>query len=159
MTLALLCVLWQPASCLMPPAPPPEKTPNLPPVLEPSKIEPPTNLLQHELGSVLQFSIENAVSDPEGDELDIIWYYVASQDGIPRLYSTRSKTTSIDPCQYILLKQSPWFLMVVIVSDAALVWQGDTNLSQPVFVEEGFVPAQWTWVVRLTGTCSEGGQG
>lgn len=144
-------VLWNAAGCALPP-PEFEEGDNLPPWIDWSKTEPASDDVMVEfLGSGwLTFRIGEAVFDPEGDPLDIIWYWeMADQESPVRLSGYLEML--LYPCDSALLKQSVegYFTVNVVVSDGILTWNPGEYGDLHVDVEEGHDISKRLWVVRM----------
>ncbi len=124
------------------------------PIIDWAKTEPTGAELTFQPGvdSSLSFSIANAVVDPDGDEIDTVWY-LSHNWGPARLIGTGVLNTTVAPCEFSDLAQAEYFQVSVSVSDGVLKW--DSNLEPPV--DTGGKPLlQRTWIVHQVGSCNDG---
>ena len=124
------------------------------PIIDWAKTEPAATELVFHPGSdtSLSFNIANAVVDPDGDEIDTIWY-MTHDGGTARFIGTGELAASIAPCDFSYLSLADYFQVSVAVSDGVLKW--NSELEPPV--DAGGKPLlQRTWLVHLVGSCNGG---
>lgn len=151
----LVLAVWQLAGCVVPP-PEVREEDNLPPWIDWNltvpNIDEPT--FDRTTEDRLEFRLDDSVQDPEGDYVDVLWFWVGP-DGLPtpvygsdtmdlRVCDNR-KLANATPGQYVAVK--------VVVSDAEIEWTGDLDSALPVEVPEGFEVARRIWYVKLLGEC------
>ena len=157
----LLVALWNPAGCVVPP-PEIHEHPNEPPSLDWSQTVPPTDEFpfQRREQQLMQFNIEGAVDDPEGDPLDAIWYWV-DPEGSPHFLFGNLTMTFDNPCDLKSFANPPagsYITVEVVVSDHELDWAPTVDETQPVRTgtdEKGtpYPMIKRVWVVELVDTC------
>ena len=103
------------------------------------------------MGTLLTFSIADAVSDPEDDPLHFVWYMKIpdSEQGPVPVVGAESMTLS--PCEIFSLQNAQRVDVTVVVSDAPLEFDKDLG---PFPVASGGEPyAVRAWAVELLGQC------
>ncbi len=145
-------VLLSATACLVPP-PEELESENLPPYLEWTATVPLQDqfVFSRNAEGRIEFRIDGAVADPEGDRLDIVWYWVADT-GLPTVWYGDSVMT-LTPCDLRVLANAQRMSVKVLVSDGELVWTGQADTPLPVTVEEGHTVAKRVWEVTLVGEC------
>ncbi len=151
----LLGLLIAATACVIPP-PEIREQDNLPPridwsLTQPSLDEPVFNRTTEDR---IEFRIDEAVTDPEGDPLYVLWYWEAP-DGVPTaVFGTGTmelrpcdsrKLANASPGQYVAVK--------VLVSDGRLTWTGDPDDDLPATFPDGFEVARRVWYMKLLGEC------
>jgi len=99
----------------------------------------------------MEFRIDGAVFDPEGDGVEIVWYWIAD-NGLPTAWYG-DEVMSLTPCDLRALANASRVSVKVLVSDGNLKWTGRADRPLPVDVEEGFQVAKRVWEVTLVGEC------
>lgn len=147
--LAALCL---PAACVVPP-PEELEAENLPPYLDWTATVPLQDqfIFSRNAEGRIEFRIDGAVDDPEGDRLDIVWYWVADT-GLPTVWYGDLAMT-LTPCDLRVLANAQRMSVKVLVSDGTLTWTGQADTPLPVEVEEGHSVAKRVWEVTLVGEC------
>lgn len=128
-------VLWQPAGCVIPPPEPGDDGVNLPPVLYWDLAVPSDYQLEKFTGETqqLDFSVEGAVLDPEGDDLGYLWLtWTSNNDKAVHFGKTNM---SLLPCDSAALKGADWVMVMVAVSDRPLDWDPSSPDAIPVKAE------------------------
>jgi len=150
--LLLPVVLWQVLGCLIPPDVV-EDPDNKPPELE-WKLSTPEGFeytfhrnLVDSLN--LEFSIANAVKDPEGDPLYYVWYWEVPDDILKPEVGTDSMT--LFPCDSISLRNATRVNVAVWVSDEPIEFDNDAELFPISYGTRP--PAARFWTVELLGEC------
>ena len=144
-------------SCMVPP-PEVQEEENLPPWVDWTVTFPASDDLIFErfVDSRQEFRIEDAVFDPEGDSIDIVWYWESDNDPPTPIFG--DQTMEMSPCDIRSLANSAKgsaFSVKVLVSDGALTWTGDPDAPLPVRVEEGHQVSKRIWLVTLLGECPQ----
>ncbi len=148
-------VLWLCAGCVIPP-PEYREQDNLPPRIDwnrtiPAHDEP---IFDRTSDEVMEFSIADAVEDPEGDQYHELWYWVGP-DGIP-VAEYGSGVMQLRPCDHRKLANlSPgqYVVVKVLVSSSPLRWTGDPETLLPVVIPEDQEVARRVWYLKLVGEC------
>jgi len=157
----LFVALWNLAGCVVPP-PEIHEHPNEPPTLDWSLTVPAEDqfTFQRREQQSMQFNIEGAVDDPEGDRLFTIWYWVDPEGAPHFLFGTLSMTFD-NPCDLKSFFSPPagaYVTVEVVVSDHEVTWAPTIDETQPVQTgmdEEGnpYPMIKRIWVVELVDTC------
>jgi hypothetical protein len=153
LALLLPFVLWQVPGCLIPPDVVDDPD-NHPPELD-WKLSTPEGfeyLLYRDLEDPRQeFSVANAVKDPEGDKLYYVWYYEVpgSERGPNPVYGNES--ISLEPCEIVRLRNAARVNVAVWVSDEPLEFDKDAELLPISYGSRP--PAARYWTVELLGEC------
>lgn len=148
----LLAALFLPPACVVPP-PEDMDAENLPPYLDWTATVPLQDqfIFSRNAEGRIEFRIDGALDDPEGDRLDIVWYWVAD-GGLPTVcYGDVSMT--LTPCDLRILANAQRVSVKVLVSDGQMTWTGQADTPLPVVVEEGHSVAKRVWEVTLVGEC------
>jgi len=107
----------------------------------------------------IEFRVDQAVYDPEGDRIEYLWYWRYEFEDllVPMVGSSthmmENRCTSDNA-----FKESGWIIVEVVVSDGELRWVGGTEPENPVATspdDEGNPRpvVKRTWTVFLTGDC------
>jgi len=148
--LLLPVVLWQVLGCLIPPDVV-EDPDNQPPELNWKQSTPEgfDYAFDRSTGQNVEFSIANAVKDPEADPLYFVWYReVPGQDPIPEVGNL---TMTLRPCENFSLRNASRVSVAVWVSDEFLEFDKDAELFP---IDYGTrLPAARFWTVELLGEC------
>lgn len=135
--------------------PPPEEveSENLPPFLDWAETVPLQDqfVFSRNAEGRIEFRIDGAVDDPEGDRLSIVWYWVADS-GLPTVWYG-DMTMTLSPCDLRTLADAERMSVKVLVSDGELTWTGLADTPLPVTVEEGHSIAKRVWEITLVGEC------
>jgi hypothetical protein len=153
-----MVALWQ-VGCVIPPAEM-ELAENRLPYIDwaltlPSEIE---VAISKDSLSVTTFSIEDAAIDPDGDEIEAIWYWVAEDELPHREFGELSMNLDAVCLGVQALRDSQSITVEVVISDrpGALKWVGEVgNQVDPGLDDEGkpMPLIKHVWVVELTGEC------
>ncbi len=150
LTLLLPVVLWQVPGCLIPPDVV-EDPDNRPPELDWKQSSPEgfEYAFDRSTGQSVEFSIANAVTDPEADPLFYVWYrQVPGQDPIPMVGKL---TTTLLPCENFSLRNATRVNIAVWVSDEPLEFDKDAELFPISYGSRP--PAARFWAVEFLGEC------
>jgi len=161
-------VLWQVAGCV---AAPPEEVelPNHPPWIDWSLTVPAEDNKEFDLGEYLveEFSVEQAVEDPDGDPIYIQWYWRRDDEAEPeKLLPMKGPkgfgelTFDFRPCDFSKLLDATRVKVVVAVSDTMLIWDSVTDADNPVRpgADEDGNPrpmVKRVWTLVLKGECPD----
>lgn len=162
--LLLGVALWQTAGCVVPP-PEVEDVENFPPVIDWALTTPPeyhTSVIDLALvGEQIDFSIEGAVYDPDGEDLYFQWYWETLQQGVLRSLGALDHAVlrrDIVCLESGVADSAVDVLMMVhvVVSDHPLDWTG--ALDEPVVVDvddngNPFPLIERVWLVGTKGDC------
>jgi hypothetical protein len=100
-------------------------------------------------GGELTFSVENAVSDEEGDPLFYVWYRQApGEDPVPEIGESKMV---LDPCELSSLQYATRLTVVVVVSDHPIEFDKDAD-PFPV-IGDGTTMTVRAWTVELMAEC------
>ncbi len=164
--LVSICALWQVAGCVIPPPEVESGGPNSSPWIDWSLTVPEGVYATYNLGTggvaegPMEFSIEGAVFDLEGDDLQFMWYWVAPDDTFYQL--TGNEVAVLENlCTYGSIKEVEDGVTIpvhVVVSDHKLRWQGGKEPTKPVDPgnDENGEPLPVitrVWVVGFIGNC------
>ena len=150
--LLLPVVLWQAPGCLIPPDVV-EDPDNRPPELDwrqsiPVDFE---YALDRSTGQSVEFSIANAVADPEADPLFFVWYREVPDDKKGPVPMVGKTSMSLDPCEIFSLRDVPRVNVAVWVSDEPLEFDKDAELFPVTYGSRP--PVARFWTVELLGEC------
>lgn len=151
--LLLPVVLWQVPGCLFPPDVV-DDTDNLPPELD-WTLSTPVDFeykFDRSTGLNLDFSIANAVTDPEGDQLYYVWYREVPDSGKGPIPEVGHESMFLDPCDNTTVRNSPRVNVAVWVSDEPLEFDKDAELFPIDYGTRTPVARFWT-VVFIGGEC------
>ena len=151
-TVLALLALWQAPGCLVPPDVEGEVE-NLPPELD-FKATVPSGFsitFDRQLDTQIDFSLQNAVVDPENDELFFVWYWQVPGDA-PRPFGSGGEAETLTPCEYSKLQLASTVYVAVWVSDERIRFDME-NDSLPVQYEERLPIARF-WTVDLLNACT-----
>ncbi len=150
LTLLLPVVLWQVLGCLIPPDVV-EDPNNLPPELD-WKLSTPVGFeyeFDRKYGLNLEFSIANAVTDPEADPLFFVWYWKVPGSEKGPFPEVGNASLSLDPCEKYSLRNAERVDVAVWVSDEPLEFDIDEELF-PISYENGNrPPVARFWTVKF----------
>jgi len=157
-------VLWQLAGCIVPP-PEVVEPENRPPWLDWTLTTPQEDELTWDRSteSHKEFSIEGAVFDPEGDRIEILWYWVGTNELPESEYGTETMLLE-NLCQnnnsFATAISGEFITVEVVVSDHKLKWLGNAGEEGPVDtgVDDSGNPRpliKRIWVVKLLGECNQ----
>lgn len=99
----------------------------------------------------LEFRIDGAFYDPDGDQIDIVWYWIADK-GAPTVWFG-DETMTLDPCELRTLAEAATVWVHVLVSDGVMSWTGEPGVPFPVDVDDDSFVVKRMWTVSLTGEC------
>ena len=150
--LVAAAALWHIPGCVVPP-PESKYADNLPPFIDWTATIPAEDerSFSRSPATALEFRVDGAVDDPEGDTLYYVWYYVADE-GLPTPVFGK-ETVSINPCDPLALRKAEVMIVAVVVSDAELDWTGDPTQPIPVQTQDGHEFAKRTWTILLQDEC------
>ncbi|MFH1530046.1 MAG: hypothetical protein ABIK09_04820 [Pseudomonadota bacterium] len=150
LTLLLSVALWQVPGCLIPPDVV-EDPDNQPPELDWKRSTPEgfEYTFDRSKGQSVEFSIANAVTDPEADPLFFVWYREVPDDG-PKP-EVGSLTMTLYPCDNFSLRNAKRVNVAVWVSDEPLEFDTDAELFPISYGSRP--PAARFWTVELLGEC------
>jgi hypothetical protein len=120
-------------------------------VIDWSKAEPVEYVLEYaDEKEILTFRVDQAVMDPDGDDLHYEWYW-KTDGGFMDLMSG-DDTSELAPCVPNYLSTAKYFHVTVVVSDGFLDpdKQGNTIT---VTAEEGHQMVQRVWLYMMKATC------
>lgn len=135
-TAALLAtVLWQPAGCVIPPPENVVITENLAPSIDWTSCEPSAFDAPVDRNEQREFSIANAVSDPDGDGLFFQWYWV-NTEGVAR-NADGDESMTLRPCDFNALEDTAFIMVTVVASDRRLKYDSEAEGALLVEVKPG----------------------
>lgn len=150
--LLLPVVLWQVPGCLIPPDVV-EDPDNQPPELD-WKLSMPEGFeytLDRSLDMSVEFSVANAVKDPEADPLHFVWYHEVPDSEQGPVPGVGNESMSLDPCEIFSLRSADRVNVAVWVSDEPLEFDEDAELFPIIYGIRP--PAARYWTVELLGEC------
>ena len=145
-------VLWQVPGCLIPPDVV-EDPDNDPPEIDwkqsiPEGFE---YAFDRSTGQSVDFSIANAVTDPEADKLYFVWYREVPDNGKGPVPEVGNLSMSLDPCEIFSLRNAALVNVAVWVSDEPLEFDKGADLFP---ISHGArLPVVRYWTVELLGEC------
>lgn len=124
---------------------------NHPPAIDWSLTTPAGNVVNFERAaqSLMEFSIEGAVEDPEGDHVTTLWFIEPSSGFSWPLYGELSVV--ITPCDDLRLRNESEAVVSVAVSDQQIKWTGPDAELHVDTGDRALVMRQW--VVMFSGMC------
>ena len=150
--LLLPVALWQVPGCLIPPDVV-EDPDNHPPELD-WKLSMPKGFeytFFRNLEESVEFSIANAVTDPEADPLYFVWYREVPGSDKGPVPEVGNESMSLDPCEIFSLRDASRVNVVVWVSDEPLEFD---EFAEPAPIVYGTrPPIVRFWRVELLGEC------
>lgn len=151
----MILALWFVPGCLVPPEVEVEAV-NLVPELDWDSTIPGDFLLLYNRDNAepLSFSLVNAVSDPEDDQIYYVWFWQVQGDESPRASVGYATLVDFRPCDFISVKNAAVgdvFYVGVAISDEYIKFDpfGEDFPIEPV--ERTVLTRYWT--VELTGNC------
>ncbi|MFH1531355.1 MAG: hypothetical protein ABIK09_11570 [Pseudomonadota bacterium] len=130
-----------------------EDCPNQPPTLG-WRLSTPGGLevrFNRSVGQSLEFSISNAVSDPEEDPLFFVWYREVPEADSGPVPEVGDVSMTLNPCEIFSLRNASRVNVTVVVSDAPIMFDKDAELF-PV-VNNGAPYVMRVWTVELLDEC------
>ncbi|MBM4371160.1 MAG: hypothetical protein FJ098_05875 [Deltaproteobacteria bacterium] len=149
---SLSVALWQVPGCLIPPEMEDSRE-NLPPEIDWGLSQPQgfEHTVDRSSDPSVEFSIANAVEDPEGDPLSYVWYHEVPGSVLGPVPMVGNKTMVLYPCEIFSLRTASRVDVAVWVSDELLEFSKDVT-PFPV-VSSSPTPEARFWTVVLLGEC------